>query len=1058
MKNKLFFLLLFLCGALFIQAQTSTLIDVWDFGASQLDDTKYKNHLNEQVINGWYDTTIQVGSTGNVFPSSWQAGILGWTGGKNDRLRTANTNLTRYDDKNPVTIEGDTLNGYIYVNGAAQTSRFLSLDLNEDDVVMLYCSSQSGDGQINFVYAENPDLQTDVLPAPSNVLLSYVAKYKGVYKIFDTVGKPSYYRVLRKSAEYGFVHGAIRTNVSLPEGYGLLFTNEAGKTWKAVMADGTYSVKLPMGFSYTLSLVNANGFVISSGSVLNLDIADKTLDVEVSKVSFVTVTGAVTGLDEQIGKLSLVYSPSEERVFVPQAKIDAVAGTYTVDLEPEVEYTISSQGVNDYVLTNNKVNVSKNQVFDLKYTKKPVYAVTINAQGLTTEQMSEMTAIFTNLKEDGYAYEFTSLSDVKLRDGVYGVKMAGLDKYPFEQALTSNLTVAGQDVTKSIKFNTVTEWDFDDKIIAASDNYYKGLQLSGGLKNEVAKGHLVGGNGASMLVPVAKGDKLTVSYYYKANFSINGGEAIETNSNSTSKVETVTYLNESEDGVTITLASTSYITNIRVDKVVAYAEKLTVGVGKEYATINEALDAVKAMERPNAERVKIMIEPGNYEEMLVVDVPNVSLVNAAVSPSIDLKDGGVNIHENAVRITSYYGHGYNYYSMADNQKWNAEVLAVNKENGYLSYENKGSGSTNGSYWNATVVVTADGFEAHNIILENSFNQYISKKESEDVVEQWAVGSKGERPTAVGSTDVQNKNFVERAAALALVGADKVVLNKCRVIGRQDSFYGGDNVRVAVYKGVMMGATDYLFGEMTAVFYQSDLAMNTSEDKNDVSYITAAKQNSGRGYLMYKCTVTSAEPGVETASAYRSKPGYFGRPWQPNTAETVFYKTTIETSNNPSFEGQSLIVPAGWNNSLSGESPYCSEFGTIEKSGVDNMGQRVDWSTVLTEEKLADGTEITPFNFTKGTDGWDPFPALIEQDATSVLTSEAATPLTVSVSGSNVIVKGFSGKAEVAVFGIDGTAKQHQHVLDEAVLNLGKGMWVISVNDETGCRVAKVLVR
>ena len=110
-----------------------------------------------------------------------------------------------------------------------------------------------------------------------------------------------------------------------------------------------------------------------------------------------------------------------------------------------------------------------------------------------------------------------------------------------------------------------------------------------------------------------------------------------------------------------------------------------------------------------------------------------------------LLNSGVDISANAVRVTSYYGHGYSYYSMGDDQKWNADILRVNKENGYLSYVNKGSGTTNGSYWNATVVVSASGFEADHVIFENSYNQYISQKESEDVVVMWEVGSKGERP-------------------------------------------------------------------------------------------------------------------------------------------------------------------------------------------------------------------------------------------------------------------------------------------------------------------------
>ena len=49
--------------------------------------------------------------------------------------------------------------------------------------------------------------------------------------------------------------------------------------------------------------------------------------------------------------------------------------------------------------------------------------------------------------------------------------------------------------------------------------------------------------------------------------------------------------------------------------------------------------------------------------MLVIDVPNIALINAAENPEIALSNKGVDISPNAVRITSYYGHGYNYFSM-----------------------------------------------------------------------------------------------------------------------------------------------------------------------------------------------------------------------------------------------------------------------------------------------------------------------------------------------------------------------------------------------------------
>ena len=69
--------------------------------------------------------------------------------------------------------------------------------------------------------------------------------------------------------------------------------------------------------------------------------------------------------------------------------------------------------------------------------------------------------------------------------------------------------------------------------------------------------------------------------------------------------------------------------------------------------------------------------------MLVIDVDNVTLKNTAANPDTALINKGVNITENGVRVTSYYIHGYNYFSMTDDCKYDEEVLKTNKENGFI---------------------------------------------------------------------------------------------------------------------------------------------------------------------------------------------------------------------------------------------------------------------------------------------------------------------------------------------------------------------------------------
>ena len=955
-------------------------IDVWDLGAEQLDTSVYNNMLTVDIINAFYDPSIAVGSSENTFPS-FTSGILSWNGGAYDRLYTSNESLTKFASSLSGTVAAAGYTGLIFVYATADPSKYFSIALNEDDEVTVAAIAYA-QGLINFQNEANPEAQTDSYVLPQTVSeFKFVAKTSGTYRIFDSAGTPEYMRILRKSPVYSTISGSVDLTEAegIPASFKLVFTNEAGKEWIASVQNGEYDIQLPKGYNYNVTLQDAEGYNISQGDILTSDEDAETHNVTVFKLELFTVSGSIQGLGAFFPNLTLAFSPSPESnsTFIPVPVLNPDS-SYTIDIEPYVEYTITEAGVNDFIFVNPSLKIGNNDTtVNLVFQRKARQNITINTEGLDNEQQAALMLTFTNLSEEGYAYTFNLSDDILLRDAGYAISYSGLSLYPIELDRTSNLVVAGEALTKNLVFSPVNNWPFNDQEISNETTAYKGLQLAGSISNEIAKGHLVAQPGASIQIPVKKGEKVSIKYYYSADFTIDGGDPITTSSQSTSIIEKTDYVYTGDEDAYITVtfgagASTSYITNISKGMLVPYTSTLEVGADKEYKSINAALNAVRNMIREDDARVTIFIDPGNYEEMLVIDEANITFKNAASNPDIDLKNKGVDIGDGAVRITSYYGHGYNYYSM-DNQKWDADVLRVNKENGYVSYKNVGAGTTNGSYWNASVVVFADGFEADWIIFENSFNQYISRKESEDVVEMWETGSRGLRPTEYGATDVQQKSFVERATAIAYVGGDKSILNMCRLVGRQDVLYGGPGSRVVANKGVLMGAVDYIYGALTLVCYKTDLAMNTGDGGGDASLLTAAQQAEGRGYLMYKCRVTSAKPGTESASQYLSKPGLFGRPWKSHTSEVVFYNTTVDSTNHPDYKGMSLISPDGWSNSLGGESAKMYEFGTIEKSGEDNLDARVDWATLLTEPMLTDGTEITTFNFTKGTDDWDPLP-------------------------------------------------------------------------------------
>ena len=835
-------------------------IDVWDLGAEQLDETKYNNLLTEDIINGFYEG-VAAGTKGAKLPSftvydeDGNEDFLFNDGGYSSthRLRTTNANLTHYDDKS-LTFGGVTYTGYIYSNKSATSDVYVGIRLQKNDILTLCVSSNSGASNI---CVESPSGKVDSQVydrSEKGTVLNFYASEDGIYKVYSSNEKLLLARAYREHTKTVEVTGTV-TAPSTLSNCEIAFENaKTGEVTTAKAVDGKYTVSLNEQYDYNVSLVNANGYVIASDKTLAIakNAKNVTFDVAVNAVELVTVTGKVTGLDsDALAKLEVTLE--SDNIYIPSFVLDG--DTYTAVLEKGVEYKIIASNVNDYEFADTSViSAETDKTIDINFKEKTKYDVTLNLEGVDNNTVSEVT--FTNLNEDGYVYTFTSTDNISLRDGVYKVVIT---KDGYTQKLTSNLKVNGSAVTKTVKFEKITE-------------------------------------------PV----------------------------------------------------------------VLEYKSEITVGTNGDYTTINDALDAIRAMDRTDDERVTVYIEPGNYEEMIVVDVDNVTLKNASENPSLEVINKGVDIADNAVRITSYYGHGYYYYSMGSDCKYDEEVLAVNKENGYYSYVNPGSGTTNGSYWNATAVIKADGFSADGIIFENSYNQYISEKEANDIVVEGA-GSKGDRNSLpAGSTAVQDKSYVERAAALAVTdNVKKASFDNCKFIGRQDTLYGGKNSTVAFNQCDILGATDYIFGGMTAVFFKCNLVLNTSDSAYDVAYITAAHQASGRGYLMYNCNITSTTPGVDTASTKVSKAGYFGRPWSANTSEVVYYYTVIGEDS----QGVSLVEEEGWNSSLGGTSPLSYEYGTYELTGVDNSSSRADWSKVLDTPVLSDGTAISIAAFLGN---WQPF--------------------------------------------------------------------------------------
>lgn len=1051
-----------LFGALFLcmSAIAQETPQVWDMGAEQFDDCE--NMLTADDFNLFYDESITPGSTGVTIPSGGfvipsQNFVYSTGGASNHRHRTTNTAITRYDNKDRKDAAGNVYKGYIYsnTNNSSSPNVYVRQTFNVNDVIDYYVSSNGGAAEYHFVAPDESEQIGNYTASAQCEKLTFVVGQTGYHKLYCAQGeKLCVARIVRQPATYVMVTGSITAPAGFSEieGTKVVFENTAnGWIYEASIVDGAYTAWLPADFEFAMSISGAPSYSISNGRTVEVT-SYLEHDIELMSVDLVTTQGSVIGLDAaSLERVEFEFTISPDKVYVPELVLDRTTGAFTLTYEAGESVVFTANNVNDYM---GETRMNGDGTIDFVFTALPTYPVTIVPTGATLSDLAEAVFTFTNLDEEGYVYSFTGPDNIMLRDGRYSVKVTNTGIY--KQLLTSNFTVSLAPVSKQIDFSAdVSQWVFNEEDFinggysSTGETYtYKTLVFTGCRSHNNT--YLYGSSG-TIQVPVSGNCNIIVSACYEYNLTVNGEVLANASTGSTSQIDEFTYTYTGGEGtVTIIVAGSSYINAIRVETNTEYRSELHVGAGQEFETINDALAYARKMPDVQTLGVTLLIEPGNYEEMLIIDIANLKMKNASATPSIALADGGLNIDPNAVRITSYYGVGYNYASMNEKYLWDARYQQVGIENYAPTVENPGNGGT-ASMWNATVRVEAANFRADNIIFENSFNQYVSAKEAADLL--FVQSSMPVRPTVYGSLDVQARNYRERACAISFnKNADRGLLNNCRIVGRQDAIYGAEPARVAVNGGVLMGAVDYIFGGMTLACRAADLSMLVTSNNNDATYITAAQQNSGkRGFLFYDCHIVSAVPEVEMAETQPAKPGYFGRPWS-QTGEAVFMNTTIDATGCTGYSG-SLINPIGWNSSLGGESPRSYEYGT--RDAVDNSANRASWATVLAEPILPDGTAITLFNFTKGSDNWDPF-----AEFTTALQEIGSTDdIALTVRDGRITIEGINANAQVEIYNAVGQMVCQQRATamwTSPVMPLG--MYIVTVNDNGRLSAAKAVIR
>lgn len=204
---------------------------------------------------------------------------------------------------------------------------------------------------------------------------------------------------------------------------------------------------------------------------------------------------------------------------------------------------------------------------------------------------------------------------------------------------------------------------------------------------------------------------------------------------------------------------------------------------------------------------------------------------------------------------------------------------------------------------------------------------------------------------IGGSEIVLENItIENAAeqlgqAVAVhVEGDKIIFANCRLLGNQDTYYGGRaDCRQYFYRCYIEGTTDYIFGPSTAWFEQCQIHSKRN------SYITAAStpENQPYGFIFNKCTLTLAD-GVDKM--------YLGRPWR------AYAMTVFRNSELP--EG---IHPQGWENWRNPDNEKTARYAEYKNTGKGaDLSARASWSRSLSSREAR---KMTVDRVLKGHDGW-----------------------------------------------------------------------------------------
>ena len=311
---------------------------------------------------------------------------------------------------------------------------------------------------------------------------------------------------------------------------------------------------------------------------------------------------------------------------------------------------------------------------------------------------------------------------------------------------------------------------------------------------------------------------------------------------------------------------------------------------KTFNTIQQAVNrAVLDSGAHPARRLYLLVKPGIYQELVYVPANTAPLTMYG-----DGKDPA------AAKVTAKLDASVTGADYAARYGAQFAKAAPGAQAMYATIKDR---AVIGTFGTATVWVQNNGFQARNLTFENGYNKDIGNARAESL------------PNV--------NNVHHQALALQVDGADKAQFENIRLIGFQDTLYLkspliGSTSRSFFNKSYIEGDVDFIFGDSTAYFHQTEIK---SIGDRGLSYVAAPDTHlkTKYGFVFDNCRFT--HDGSDNA---RRGTFYLLRQWFHSSRCTPYAPVQVE----------------GYACLLGDSNGYQAPTGTVARVSLEAVGKMV----------------------------------------------------------------------------------------------------------------------